>query len=59
MFPLYDDNNKKIIFWSYKSGCTFIRDIFYNHYLNLQYHKNYIKIITLFKRFNSINKNKL
>jgi hypothetical protein len=59
MFPLYDDKNKKIIFWSYKSGCTFIRNIYYNHYLNLQYEKNYIKIITLFNRYKSIDKNKL
>ena len=60
MFPLYDDKNKKIIFWSYKSGCTFIRNIFYNHYLNLKYQKNFIKIITLFNRyFTIINKNKL
>jgi len=57
MFPLYDD--KKIIFWSYKSGCTFIRENYYNHYVQLNYTKNYIKILTLFNRFKKIDKNKL
>ena len=59
MFPLYDDKNKKIYFWSYKSGCTFIRQIFYNYYLKLNYKKSFIQIISLIKRYNSIDNNKL
>jgi len=59
MFPLYDDKNKKIFFWSYKCGCTYIRDIFYNHYLKLNYKPNYIKIITLLSRYNKVDNQKL
>jgi hypothetical protein len=59
MFPLYDDKNKKIFFWSYKCGCTFVREIFYNYYLKLNYKKNYIQIISLLNRYNSIDNNKL
>jgi hypothetical protein len=59
MFPLYDDKNKKIIFWSYKSGCSFIRNIYYNYYLKKNYKQNFIKIITLFSRYNKLDNNKL
>jgi hypothetical protein len=59
MFPLYDDKKKNIIFWSFKCGCTYIRNIYYNLYLKLNYKKNIIKIITLFNRFNKLDSNKL
>lgn len=59
MFPLYDNKKKNIIFWSYKCGCTYIRDIYYNLYLKLNYKKNTIKIITLFNRFNKLDPIKL
>ena len=59
MFPLYDDKNRKIIFWSFKCGCTFIRHIFYNLYLKLNYKKDWIKIITLLNRYNKTDKQKL
>ena len=51
--------NKTIIFWSYKCGCTYIRDVYYNLYLNLNYKKNTIKIITLLNRYNSLDYIKL
>ena len=59
MFPLYDDKNKKIFLWSYKCGCSFVREIFYNYHLKLNYKKNYIQIISLINRYNSIDNNKL
>ena len=55
MFPLYNDYNKTIIFWSFKCGCTYIRDIYYNLHLNLNYKKNTIKIITLLNRYNKLD----
>ena len=54
MFPLYDDKNKKIFFWSYKCGCTFVREIFYNYYLKLNC-INFDRINKIFNCFYKIN----
>ena len=59
MFPLYDDKNKKIFFWSFKCCSTYIKNIYYNHYLNLNYKKNTIKIISLLNRYKTIDEKKL
>lgn len=55
MFPLYDEQSKKIYFWSFKCRCTFIRDVFYNHHLKLNYDKNYIKRISFFNKYDSLD----
>ena len=59
MFPLYDDENKKIFFWFFKCGCTYIRNIYYNNYLKLNYKKDTIDIISFLNRYKKIDEQKL